>query len=128
MMHRHERGMTVIGMIFAFAGSGVFALAAVKLAPAYLEYMNVAKALNSLKSSGDLSGATAITRSLEKAFDINDVKSIGPKDVEVTKQDGQYGRACRLRLHDLLPLQRVVPGAFRQDGRSSGPVMPGNGR
>lgn len=88
MANRRQRGMTLISILFFFGVFGIFVIAAVKLAPAYLEYMNVAKAMDALKSGGE-NTPTAITRSLEKSFDINDVKSIGPKDIEVERQDDQ---------------------------------------
>jgi len=87
VMHRRQRGMTLLGILFLFAVFGVFVLAAVKLTPGYLEYLNVAKALDSLKGGADGASPTAISRSLEKAFDINDVKSIDYKQVEISRQD-----------------------------------------
>lgn len=86
-MPSRQRGMTLLGILFMFAVFGVFAVAAVKLVPGYLEYMNVAKAMDSLKSGADGSNAASITRSLEKSFDISDVKSIEAKQVEVARQD-----------------------------------------
>ncbi len=88
-MLKHQRGMTLIGILFVFAVLFMFVLAGVKLAPGYLEYLNVAKAMDSLKSGADGNSPSAISRSLEKAFDINDVKSISWKQVEVGRQDDQ---------------------------------------
>jgi len=90
MMHKRQRGMTLLGILFMFAVFGVFVLAAVKLAPGYLEYLNVAKAMDSLKAESGGNSPGAISRSLEKAFDINDVKTIDSKAVEVSKQDDVY--------------------------------------
>ena len=87
-MRLRQRGMTLLGILFVFAVLGVFVVAGVKLLPGYLEYMNVAKAMDALKSGADGTSPAAITRSLEKQFDISDVKSIDAKSVEVSRQDG----------------------------------------
>lgn len=88
MKSGHQSGMTLLSIVFLVGVFGLFVVAGVKLAPAYLEYMNVAKALDGLKSAGETSPA-AITRSIEKSFDINDVKSINAKGVEIERADDQ---------------------------------------
>jgi Domain of unknown function (DUF4845)/Prokaryotic N-terminal methylation motif len=89
MKHQQQRGMTLLGILFVFAIFGVFALAAVRLAPAFLEYQSVAKALDGLKSAGENTPAQ-ITRSVEKGFDIGDVKSIDAKSLEISREDDQF--------------------------------------
>ena len=63
---------------------------AVRLTPVYVEYMNVVKALESLKTeAGAGSSVAAIQRSLEKQFDIEDVKSLTAKDIEISRDGGE---------------------------------------
>ena len=49
-IRRRQRGMTLIGMLFLVSFIGLFIFAAVRLTPVYVEYMNVAKALESMKT------------------------------------------------------------------------------
>jgi hypothetical protein len=81
-----QRGITLLGMLILVSFIGVFIYAAVRLTPVYMEYMNIAKGLENLKTEAG-SGATAasIQRTLDKHFDIDDVHSITAKDVEVTR-------------------------------------------
>jgi hypothetical protein len=84
---RRQRGMTFLGLLILVAFVGMFVFAGIKLAPAYLEYMEVNKALESLKTDG---GGTpqSFRLALEKRFDIEDIKSLDWRDVEITR-DGQ---------------------------------------
>ncbi len=83
-----QRGMTLLGMLILVGFVGVFLYAGVRLTPLYVEYMNVAKGLDNLKSEVGGGGATAalIQRTLEKHFDIDDVHSITSHDVEVIRE------------------------------------------
>jgi Tfp pilus assembly major pilin PilA len=84
---RRQQGMTLIGMVFVAIIAGIFVLAAIRLTPIYLEYMKVDAALDAMKN--DLDGSNAgpgqIRTSLERRFDIDDVKSIRSRDVVIER-------------------------------------------
>lgn len=81
---KRQRGMTFFGLLILVAFVGMFVFAGIKLAPAYLEYLEVTKALESLKSEG---GGTpqSFRVAMEKRFDIEDIKSLDWRDVEITR-------------------------------------------
>ena len=86
-IHGRERGMTFLGLLMLLAFVGVFLYGGVRLVPVYVEYMNVAKALEALK--GDAAGGgsvPAFQRTLERQFDIEDVHSVTPKDIEFSRE------------------------------------------
>jgi hypothetical protein len=86
MKLERQRGITLLGMLILVAFVGVFIYAGVRLTPVYVEYMNIAKGLENLKTEAGPGATTAsIQRTLEKHFDIDDVRSITSKDVEVTR-------------------------------------------
>lgn len=88
-IHRRQRGMTLLGMLFLVSFIGLFIFAGIRLTPVYVEYMNVVKALEGLKAeAGPGANTQAIQRTLERHFDIDDVHSITPKDIEVSRDDG----------------------------------------
>jgi hypothetical protein len=82
---RRERGMTAIGLMILIAFVGLFVYAGIRLLPLYLEYFNVVKSMEGLKSDAE-SGQAALRVALEKRFDIEDIKSINNKDVEIRKE------------------------------------------
>ncbi len=83
--HR-QGGMTALGLLILIAFVGLFVYAAIRLLPVYLEYFNVVRAMESVKSDTD-GGAAALRNSLEKRFDIEDIKSLSYKDIEI-RRDG----------------------------------------
>jgi hypothetical protein len=87
---RQQRGITLIGMLFLVSFIGLFVFAAVRLTPVYLEYMNVVKSLEALKSEAGGGGSVAVfQRSLERHFEIDDVHSLTPKDIEFSRDGGE---------------------------------------
>jgi hypothetical protein len=75
-------GILIIGGILAF---GIYA--GIRLVPLYMEFMAVNRALNQIKSEGD-SSVAGIKRSLERRWEIEDVKSIAVKDIEIKPVGG----------------------------------------
>lgn len=88
-MHHSQRGMTVLGFIILVGFLLIFVFAAMRLVPVYVEYMEVSKALDSMKSveAGAMS-SIAIRTAIEKRFNVDDVHSIDAKDLEI-KRDGE---------------------------------------
>lgn len=89
---RKQQGMTLIGMVIVALIAGIFVLAAIRLIPVFLEYQKVNTAMNAMKV--DLDGSNAgpgqIRTSLERRFDIDDVKSITPRDVVIERTSDGY--------------------------------------
>jgi Domain of unknown function (DUF4845) len=87
MRHR-QRGVTFIGWIVLLLPTAVLVYAGIRLTPLYLEYMNIARTLEQVKTEfdGNAPTASAIRNSIEKHFDIEDVHSITLKDVEIKPQ------------------------------------------
>ena len=81
---RRERGMTTLGLLTLVAFVGLFVYAGIRLVPVYLEYFSVVKALEGLKGDAD-GGPPQMRIALEKRFDIEDIKSLDWKSVEITK-------------------------------------------
>jgi hypothetical protein len=84
-----QLGMTFIGLLCILALVGVIAYAGIRLVPVYLNYMKVAKALDStaVEFKGQNADLGGVRRALEKQWSIDDITGIDSKDVEVTKDD-----------------------------------------
>jgi len=89
---RRQHGMTTLGVVILVAFMGIFAFAAIRLVPVYLNYMKVASIVSGVAQEFDGAGATSnmIRRSISNRFDIEMVSEIQSKDVTVTKVDGGY--------------------------------------
>lgn len=88
---KSQRGMTLIGLLLVLGLIGYFVLMALRLAPGYLEFMNVSKTIESLKSENGIANMPVpeIRKLIQKRFDVNDVTSITPKDVQITRKKGR---------------------------------------
>ncbi len=78
-----QRGVTFLGMLFV---GGLLAVTGVVLAqvlPTLLEYQAVNKAVNKAKEGGTVPDVRNL---FDKAAQIDDIKSISGKDLEVTKE------------------------------------------
>ena len=91
LLHR-QKGMTTLGVIILVAFVGIFAFAAIRLIPVYLNYMKVASVVSGVTQEFDGAGASSsmIRRSISNRFDIEMVSEIRAKDITVTKVDGGY--------------------------------------
>jgi hypothetical protein len=89
-MRNHQQGMTFIGLLCVLALAGVVVYAGIRLAPLYLNYMKIARTLDSVAAEvkGDNPDPGAIRTSIDRHFNIEDPTGITTKDVEITKDDG----------------------------------------
>jgi hypothetical protein len=90
-MHR-QAGMTTLGLIILVAFVGLFAFAAIRLTPVYLNYMKVASVIAGVQEEFDGAGPTRATirSSISRRFDIESVSVIKAKDIEVTTVEGGF--------------------------------------
>lgn len=87
-MKHKQSGITLIGFVFLLAIVGFFAFMAMKLVPAYTEFMGVSKAMNQIVTAGT-QGKTLDDIRRDLMFKMNfqyvDDATIKPKDITVTR-------------------------------------------
>lgn len=89
---RRQAGMTTLGVAILVAFAGLFAFAAIRLTPVYLNYMKIAGVVTGVQEEFDGTGASraAIRTSVARRFDIDSVAVINARDVTVTAVDGGF--------------------------------------
>ena len=91
MKHR-QGGATFLGMVIILVILGAGLYAGIRLVPVYLEYTKVARALEQVRdehASID-SNVQLIRRSLERRWDVEDIQSIGWKEIDIKKGNDGY--------------------------------------
>lgn len=90
-MRRRQQGITFLGLLILVTFVGLFVYAGIRLTPAYLEYMQVSKALNDIAQENE-GGATErnIRIAIQRRFDIEDVTNLDYKQIEVTREGENY--------------------------------------
>lgn len=88
----HQRGMTTLGLIILVAFIGLFAFAAIRLTPVYLNYMKVSGVVDGVfeEFDGQNASASLIRKSVARRFSVESVSVIAAKDVTVTAEKGGH--------------------------------------
>ena len=91
-MKQRQRGATFLGIVVILLILGAGLYAGIRLVPVYLEYTKVARALEQVRDeySATDTSPQMIRRPLERRWDVEDIASIGWKDVDITKTSEGY--------------------------------------
>ncbi len=91
-MRPHQRGATFLGMVIILAILGAAVYAGIRLVPMYLEYTKVVRALEQVRDevSADNTSVQMIRNALERRWDVEDIESIGWKEVDIRKVNDGY--------------------------------------
>jgi hypothetical protein len=89
-MRGKQRGMTLLGFAIGLIVFCFFAYMGMVLGPAYSEYFGVKKAMNfvAANTTKDTSDMNAISRMLDKQFNIGYVDNVSGKDVKLIRDKG----------------------------------------
>jgi hypothetical protein len=89
-MRNRQQGMTFIGLLCILALAGVVVYAAIRLTPLYLNYMKVAKIMESTATEvkGDNPDPVEMRHIIDRHWQVDDPTGLESKDIEITKEDG----------------------------------------
>ena len=95
MQHRagsREKGMTTLGFLILIAFLGLFAFAAIRLTPVYLNYMKVVGVVEGVLEEFDGQNPTraAIRTSINRRFDVESISVIVSRDVKINSESGGF--------------------------------------
>ena len=87
-----QAGMTSLGLLILISFIGLFAFAAIRLTPVYLNYMKVAGVLSGVEEEFDGQNPSrgAIRTSIDRRFDIESVSEITAKQVTITQNGAGF--------------------------------------
>ncbi len=85
---KKERGVTLIGMVVASIVVVIVAIGGLKIAPAYIEYYKVKKAIVTIAQANSKGTVAEVRQAFDRRATIDDIDVISGKDLEVTKEGG----------------------------------------
>ena len=90
--HPRQRGMTTLGFLILVVFIGLFAFAALRLAPVYLNYIKVAGVLDGVYDEFDSQNPSraAIRTSVDRRFEVESVSVISNRDVTITTDNAGF--------------------------------------
>ena len=88
---KSQRGLSLNTMMIGSAVLAVFALLGMKAVPPWIEYANVLKAIRATAADGSLKEASVaqVRTSYGKRAEIDNVQSVRPEDLDITKEGGE---------------------------------------
>ena len=78
-----QRGISFIGFVFVGSLLAMTGVVAAQVFPTFLEYQSITRAVNKAREGQSVAEARMI---FDKAAQIDDIKSISGKDIDVTKE------------------------------------------
>jgi hypothetical protein len=84
-MHKHQRGLTISGLVVWLVILVFLALLAMKLIPAYMEYGSAKNAIHSIARERNATPAD-VRRAFNARATIDDITVIKAADLDITKQ------------------------------------------
>jgi Domain of unknown function (DUF4845) len=104
-MRFRQRGVTFFGWLFLLVPWALVGYAGIRLAPVYLNYMKVVRALNLVESdAGSTDNPQAIRSTISKHFEIDMVDYPTAKDIKVAKSPTGTGWDVEASYDDEAPL------------------------
>jgi hypothetical protein len=94
-MRNRQTGVTALGWVILLTPFAIALYGGIRLLPIYLNYMKVAKAMDSTakEMTGEIS-ANAIRNALERHFEIDMVEYPAVKDMKITRDEGAWVLEC----------------------------------
>jgi|SRR6516165_12248721 hypothetical protein len=91
-MRNRQLGVTAIGWLFLLTPLAIVIYAGIRLAPVYLNYMKVVRAMEGTVSEMKASGASpqTIRATIDKHFEIDMVDYPTTRDMKITKDGGSW--------------------------------------
>lgn len=87
-----QRGMTLLGFLILVTFLGLFAYAAIRLTPVYLNYLKVVGVVEGVHEEfdGQNPSRTQIRTSIGRRFSVESVTVLQPREIRVSPQDSGF--------------------------------------
>ena len=103
LRRRPQQGMTFIGLLCILVLVGTIGYAGVRLVPVYLNYMKLARTMESAAAEfkGETGSLDGVRKSLDRHWAIEDITAVDQKDIEITRDDN--GLQLHVAYDDAVP-------------------------
>jgi len=88
-MHTRQRGISVMGLIAALFVVIILAVFGMKLIPSFIEYRTARNGIEAISREKQGSSVADIRKAFEARATIDDITSVKPQDLEITKEGSE---------------------------------------
>ena len=91
-MRKYQRGVTALGWLILLIPVAICVYAGIRVAPVYMNYMNVVHSLTMVSGEIDnaSASATSIRTAVGKHFDVEYINYPDIKDLKITRDNGNW--------------------------------------
>lgn len=91
MTRKSQSGLSLIGVMFVGAMLGAIVLLGLKLVPVLTEYHGIKRSIAAVAGEADPQNASVpqLRNAFSKRATVDDITSISPADLDITKEDGR---------------------------------------
>ncbi len=88
MLSKHQRGVSLSGLLMWAVILVVVAVFGMKVVPAVIEYQKIVQNLKAMSSGGQLNGATVsdVRKAFDRRADVDSISAITAADLEISKE------------------------------------------
>jgi hypothetical protein len=88
MLSKHQRGVSLSGLLMWAVILVVVAMFGMKMVPAVIEYQKIVQNLKAMSSGGQLNGATVsdVRKAFDRRADVDSISAITAADLEISKE------------------------------------------
>lgn len=88
MLSKHQRGVSLSGLLMWAVILVVVAVFGMKVVPVVIEYQKIVQNLKAMSSGGQLNGATVsdVRKAFERRADVDSISAITAADLEISKE------------------------------------------
>jgi len=116
---KFQRGLSLNALLLGGAVLALIALLGMKAIPPWIEYGNAMKAIKGTAGDASLKAATVaqVRAAYGRRADMDDVKSVKPEDLEITKEGGEL--VISFAYQSKVPLFKNTSLVFDFEGSSA---------
>lgn len=113
--NNRQQGMGMLGMLIIAVMVGFFVMSGIRIAPGLIEYQTVRElVIEAAEEFDDEEDTIAdIRRQLSGSFNMNQIKSLGPRDVDITRENGKV--VLNANYEDRIPLFWRIDAVVKYD-------------
>jgi len=88
-MHTRQRGVSIMGLMAALFIVVILAVFGMKLIPSFIEYRTARNGIEAISREKQGSSVADIRKAFEARATIDDITSVKPQDLEITKEGSE---------------------------------------
>ena len=88
-MHTRQRGISIMGLMAALFIVVILAIFGLKLIPSFIEYRTAKNGIDAIARERQGASVADIRKAFEARATIDDITSVKPQDLEITKQGSE---------------------------------------